>query len=458
MTDRRDQDPAELIEFPDEPGPSAEYEGLNALRLASLALLSRESREQPLEVRDELLALGFGSQVIERPLSPQDRPLRLQIEGVREYLGDLQGEAFAAARERAWTDLNHAEPRPSAALAYLLLGLGSEHERESAVAALAIFQVLGLPDTDPSDWDELRWLYRHLGPRGFDELYELGNPPFGWPFRYLWTPWWGDDAEVAEEDDQPVAPVQWQGEAWRSWFTRLSQLPLDYLRLGALLMVIARLRLAARSPDPITREFASAARLSFGVAAAGPGIPPTGPMSNPPSNGVTLSTMVHGTRGWKGTWWYPGGDFHQYVKDHLRANLYDEGRPYSWSGAYSDRQREQAASRFVGWLDGDQAQTVFGHSFGGEVLSRASANTTVDELVLMSAPVTPHVRAAVGRVRHVVDVRLRFDLVLAFTGHPQRLADSRVTPVLLRGWFWSHSASRNPRVWAAQDVISRAGL
>ena len=55
--------------------------------------------------------------------------------------------------------------------------------------------------------------------------------------------------------------------------------------------------------------------------------------------GDSLSTMVHGTHAYIGTWWYPGGNFHTYVKAHLRPDLYSGGQAYSWSGRYRNKDR-----------------------------------------------------------------------------------------------------------------------
>jgi len=105
-------------------------------------------------------------------------------------------------------------------------------------------------------------------------------------------------------------------------------------------------------------------------------------------------------------------------------------------------------------------QSVFAHSYGGEVASRAVVRgARVEELVLLSVPATSHVEAAADTGVRVVDVRLRFDPVLALARTRQRLQSRRtVTPVYLNRWCLDHGASHREDVWQAEDVARRGRI
>jgi pimeloyl-ACP methyl ester carboxylesterase len=62
----------------------------------------------------------------------------------------------------------------------------------------------------------------------------------------------------------------------------------------------------------------------------------------------------------------------------------------------------------------DRIQTLFGHSYGGEIATRAAnLSMPIRQLVLLSTPVTSHVEAAAASGTEIVDVRLPLDPVLA---------------------------------------------
>jgi hypothetical protein len=104
-------------------------------------------------------------------------------------------------------------------------------------------------------------------------------------------------------------------------------------------------------------------------------------------------------------------------------------------------------------------QTLFGHSYGAEVAALARVfGATVHESVLMSAPVTPAVRVLPTTGCRVVDIRLRFDPVLAVAGLDQRLDAAGVTEVLLNRWRLNHASTHDPAVWQYEDLARRAKL
>jgi pimeloyl-ACP methyl ester carboxylesterase len=226
-------------------------------------------------------------------------------------------------------------------------------------------------------------------------------------------------------------------------------------------LVRGRLDTAIRSPDAITRSLALA---GLEPIDADDGVVPQQPMppSTPP-DAVITSTIIHGTFAWKGNWWRPGGSFHQFILGNYRPNLFSRGTKYSWSGALSARQRSLAASEFVEWaaeVAPDGVQTLFAHSYGGDIACRAAnSGRCINELVLLSTPVTGHVKSAARSGVRVVDVRLRFDPVLALTARPQRIRHNpNMSEVLLRRWRLDHAATHEEQVWRDEDIARRSRL
>ena len=128
------------------------------------------------------------------------------------------------------------------------------------------------------------------------------------------------------------------------------------------------------------------------------------------------------------------------------------------------RERIRAAADFCDWaydVAPHGLQTVFGHSYGGEVAARAVlCGARVNELVLLSVPVTTWVDLALPWTPRVIDVRLRFDPILGLAQTRQRIAHPRpnTTTVLLRQWRYSHGATHEEQVWQAEDIARRGQL
>jgi hypothetical protein len=227
------------------------------------------------------------------------------------------------------------------------------------------------------------------------------------------------------------------------------------------LLVRTRLSLALRSRDRVTRTLAAA---TFPPPDEPDGVAPT--ISEPTSrHGSVVSTMIHGTWAWKGDWWRPRpGSFHEFIHNNHRRNLYAGGARFSWSGAYRRGDREQAAIDFCEWSTSEVApggvQTVFAHSYGGEVAARAvTRGAPVDELVLLSVPVTGPVDTVARSGLRVIDVRLAFDPVLALARKRQRLEGAtNATEVILRRWRLDHGASHQTDIWHTERVAERGQL
>lgn len=429
-----------------------ENEGTNASRFAIAGALTAQAAGQ--RIRDvpavavdagTLETFGFSPLLLDAIQATGGRgpglgqELSYFIENVDPYEVGGEWRAFA------WTAFG-VEGDPQARLGLLAAGLVSTLERESVAAAVALLGVLrsrGVRD----DLDARAGL--ELAPRVWRlVMFELA------PF-----------AEI--DDDGPRQRLEWDGERWSAAASATIRAALAQGwsdTLVAVLGSIARARVARaeRSPDPVVRELAFAARLRRSDDL--PLLADARRMDASGSDRRLVSTMVHGTWGWKGSWWYPGGDFHGWIKQHHRPRLYGDGMEFSWSGAYRRAQRKIAGDRFGRWARSVSAPrglgTVFAHSYGGEVVARAiNAGARVDELVLLSVPVNDHIRAALDRVPRVVDVRLKFDLVLALAGEWQKLPNHpNAVPHELGKLFWHHGASHAPEVWDAEDIAAEVGL
>jgi hypothetical protein len=171
----------------------------------------------------------------------------------------------------------------------------------------------------------------------------------------------------------------------------------------------------------------------------------------------TVSLLVHGTAAWKGAWWFPQGDFHDYVLAHIRPDLYSGGRPFSWSGKYKQSHREVAAKRLALWASGDSLNTVFAHSYGGVIALLATTHgLTINELVLLSVP-AEKVDVDWDRIARAVSLRIHLDLVLLAARRKQAF-NLPVSEHFLPRWFRGHADSHDIGIWHEHDVARALGL
>ncbi|ROQ54837.1 hypothetical protein EDF36_3307 [Rathayibacter sp. PhB152] len=433
----------------------AEYEGSNASRFAIAGTLDAGvglDVSRPIVPLKIMARFGFDP----------DLPLRaLRIDAEDRQVSELdyaaamlrEGASPDEDRRRTWRDLNeYADGR--ARLGFLVNGVVSTLERESVTASVAT-------------------LNSHVGTRGglgvrsdrpWNRMMRRG-PSIDFPWR---------DAHLAflrptpVEDDIEGETIEWEGSSWaESGRDSLSDAArfgrTDDLRYAIITFAAWRVELARRSSDPIVRELAAAAflRPSASIDAS---FETVGPRPPGVVTAERTSTMIHGTWGWKGDWWYPEGDFHAFIKGSSRPTLYGGGTEFAWSGAYSDQQREKGGKRFKRWADsiGGAAGlgTVFAHSYGAEVVARAvNSGAIVDELVLLSAPIHDHHRLMLDRVRRVIDVRLSNDIVLVLARAAQRLPEGKgVIEHIIERPFWSHGASHHPVVWRYEGIAASVGL
>jgi|GEM_PF-1683437 len=434
--------------------PSAEHDGTNLTRF----VLAGAARRGVLEDSAELAAFGFGdrardtagsrtvSALIDDELTLRNDRTRgdrvggtvraafdeskfgaaLQQEEARDLI-DRYGQSWdaAAARRAEWSRLNDGV---DAYFAFLVAGLCSPRERESIAAAVAIANTTG----------QRAQFLTHPTDTGLTQ-------------------------DAAPDGDSSA--LDWDASSWQGFSTfRIAAA----LRRGAPRIVLAavhelariRIDLAVTSADALTRGLASAAFVepsddmpdAYTARAGGPE--------------RHVSTMVHGTGGYRGDWWEPQvGDLHGWVHRNHRPNLYAGNRPYSWSGALSRSQRAQAARRLKIWTASERGlHSVFAHSYGAEVVARTvNLGTHIDEVVMMSAPITQHHDGMLTSVRRVIDVRLRVDPVIALANiaDPRvrhRFTGANVTPFLLPLGYLDHRASHCPSVWEDLKIAAQVGL
>ncbi len=229
-----------------------------------------------------------------------------------------------------------------------------------------------------------------------------------------------------------------------------------YFELSAepdrLLEVLVR---ATYNPEPLVRDVAATA-----LARVNPEHPRLRDMTEayvPGSGGKPSRTslLVHGTWAKNEPWWQPGGDFHSYVRAGVRPDLYNAADRFDWSGGYSDAARARAAAELETWVRQRSLAglDVFAHSHGANVTMFATrSGLQIGELVLLSCPVHfPKYVPDFARIRKVVSIRVRMDLVILADRGGQRFAHPKIEENVLPVWF-DHSASHEPATWRRFDV------
>lgn len=440
------------------------YEGANSSRFAIAGLLSESTHLGLHGLSDEMFNLGFSERLSvesQRNIIFVDRPEGLSR--VRNYFTDFQ--QLGTLRSATWAQLN--EGNIDARIAFLTAGLCSDLERESAAAAVAMIGILAMPSM-PSleDVDFVGEIWNDISLIQYGELYPNSLLKYHFP------------REIMREISQLTRG--WETFDWPFFDVPQLMRILSQLRsvrsIKVLLNDLAWMRvgLAYRCKDEISRQFVDTLNSRPRVWGRHRMVERNGLQVRPVSVRPPLtSTMIHGTWGWKSDWWYPDGSFHKFVKKEIRSKLYDEGQEFSWSGAYSEKDRRIAGDRFRRWVESQEPRnglgSVFAHSYGAEVVSRAiNGGAKVDELVFLSAPVNEHLEEALNHVSHAVDVRLRFDLVLSLAAIFRRPSQSRPrqrfrpNPRLLefrsRYHYWDHGVTHQKWFWKAEDIANRTHL
>ncbi len=166
--------------------------------------------------------------------------------------------------------------------------------------------------------------------------------------------------------------------------------------------------------------------------------------------GAHTAMLVHGTFARGAAWWQPGGDFHSYLLEELRPDLYKYNDRFAWSGGYPSDARELGAEDLLTWVNShnEQGLDLFTHSHGGNVAMLASNNgLQVGELVLLSCPVHfQKYQPDFSRVKKVVSIRVHLDLIILGDRGGQRFKHPKIEENVLPIWF-HHGATHNPEVW-----------
>lgn len=173
-----------------------------------------------------------------------------------------------------------------------------------------------------------------------------------------------------------------------------------------------------------------------------------------PDESAHTAVLTHGTFAALSRWWRPGNVFWNYL-DGLPVSppLHMYAPSFQWSGDYSDRARDEAAEDLGGWLDvqGLSRPDFFAHSHGVTVANLVTQlGVTLDRLVMLSWPVRGAWLPDLSKVRAVIDIRVRMDLVILADRGGQRLpASVRKDPKVrefVNGWF-EHGCSHEPAYW-----------
>jgi Alpha/beta hydrolase family len=175
--------------------------------------------------------------------------------------------------------------------------------------------------------------------------------------------------------------------------------------------------------------------------------------AGPPTH---TSLLVHGTWAANEQWWKPGGNFHSYLLNGIRPDLYANADAFSWSGIYSEAARAIAAVELQSWLAGHGIQNPYliTHSHGGSVAMLATQNgLNTGPLVLLSCPVHSIYTPDFAKTGRVMSIRVKLDLVILADGGGQKFSDPRITERILPIWF-DHSVTHDPAVWQRYNLPS----
>lgn len=269
------------------------------------------------------------------------------------------------------------------------------------------------------------------------------------PLAYAWL-------RLILNEDDPLLAVS--GSAALSHWQRPSKVPEEQVP-GVLRKARTDLATLIEDTDPLVNAIAQAATGVQSRTAARLSARPS-PRSDASLPEDDASLLVHGTFAYAEDWWYPGGEFHDYIKTHVRPNLYDRGDPFLWSGRYRATDRRVAAARLADWLDAKGMMgldCVLAHSYGGAVALQATMHGVhMDTAVLLSTPVDDY-EVEWRNIRRAVSLRIHCDLVLLAARSKQRFT-ANVEEHWMDSWFIRHGLSHEASAWIAADWPAVLGL
>lgn len=166
------------------------------------------------------------------------------------------------------------------------------------------------------------------------------------------------------------------------------------------------------------------------------------------------AVITHGTFASDALWYQPGGDFYEaFAHNRPDLDLHDES--FTWTGAYSHAARRADALLLKEWI-GDQGLVVpdfFAHSHGGTVANLATRQgVEFNRMVLMAWPVHQQWLPTFSRVNEIVDIRVRFDLVILLDGGGQRFQPNQFNVDEHRNGWFDHAAPHQPAYWDRYDL------
>lgn len=181
---------------------------------------------------------------------------------------------------------------------------------------------------------------------------------------------------------------------------------------------------------------------------------------------ASMTVIIHGTFAapqdddTRPRWYAPGGDFHQYVKQHLYADVYSGADYFFWSGRYAATETglrniwREAAKKLLQWCQAHPAQMYrfLAHSHGANVVNMATAiGLQACTLIHLSPPVRPDLLPVMANIssRRFFTIRPRIDLVVTIDGGWQDYKNTSVKTFETRKIcsLIGHDDSHDPTIW-----------
>jgi len=223
-------------------------------------------------------------------------------------------------------------------------------------------------------------------------------------------------------------------------------------------LIRTKLKQGSESDDPLTARLAQAALSK---------IDPKDPMirkcvipqpkSKKRRRKSNTAVITHGTFASNNAWYQPSGNFY-IALDTKRPDLNVHDTSFQWTGAYSPSARQADAVLLNQWIadQGLATPDFFAHSHGGTVAHLATRQgAQFNRLVLMSWPVHERWFPKFANVSKIVDIRVRWDLVILLDGGGQRFRTNQFNVEEHRhGWF-NHSATHDPDYWDDHELWAK---
>ncbi len=207
---------------------------------------------------------------------------------------------------------------------------------------------------------------------------------------------------------------------------------------------------AAKSRDPLVARLALAAISHIGpMQDLADRKVVRQPVSKKRRRQSDTAVITHGTFASNGRWYRPGGDFYEALKKN-RPDLHLHDRSFRWTGAYSDSARQADARLLQTWLvdQGLKRPDFFAHSHGGTVANLATKlGVEFDRLVLMGWPVHKKWYPDFSKVKRIIDVRVKLDLVIMLDFGRQRFKSRKFNIETHRNGWFDHSATHESSYW-----------